>query len=153
MAQMKFDGVSDYVKELQKISDESLPVIKQAVYAGAGIVADEVRSEISALPVGGPEKITKKQKEGLLNSLGVTKMQTENGYTNVKIGFTGYNTEKTEKYKNGKPNAMIARAIVSGTSFSQKNDFIGKAVKNSKQQAENEMVRVFDEKIRALKEE
>ena len=46
---------------------------------------------------------------------------------------------KTKKYPNGQPNALIARAVNSGTSFRKKTRFLDKAVNASKKAAEAAM--------------
>ena len=51
----------------------------------------------------------------------------------------------TRKYPHGQPNALIARAVISGTSFRKKNNFVGRAVKAVKAEAENQMRAAFDE--------
>lgn len=144
-------GIDNYIDFLDNISNP-VPGIKYAVHKGAKIVTDEVRAEIEALPTYGrngfdPEgrRISSVQKAGLLDGLGISKFQNDDGVVNVKVGFDGYNRTRTEKYPNGQPNAMIARSIVSGTSFRAKNDFIGRAVRKTKASAEKAMADALNE--------
>ena len=60
-------------------------------------------------------------------------------FVNVKIGFAGYNATRTDKYPQGQPNALIARAVNSGTTFRKKTRFVDKAVSASKKSAEAAM--------------
>ena len=146
MASFKInDGIQNYIDKLEAITDPE-PAIKYAVYEGAKIVADEVKKEISALPVYSrngidPEgkKITQRQKDGMLNGFGISAFQNNNGFINVKLGFNGYNRTRTDMFPNGQPNAMIARSICSGTSFRAKNDFIGRALTHTRKRAEQAM--------------
>ena len=52
MAQIKFPGLAEYERKLSRLSravkDE---IAAKAIYAGADIVADEVRSAIEGLPI------------------------------------------------------------------------------------------------------
>lgn len=146
-----------YLHTLEKLTD-SREYIGEAVYAGAGIVADNVRSQIQGLPVAqkfarNGEKIstiTSVQKKGLLDGFGISHMRDDGGYYNVKLGFEGFNGQKTDEYPYGVPNSIIARSVVSGTYFRQKNDFIGRAVRNTKNKAQTEMEKKLDEAIQKL---
>jgi HK97 gp10 family phage protein len=149
-------GLDDYIRQLGNLADASDEVVGRAVYEGAKVVADAIKSEIQALPVDDhpPYKsgarigtVTTKQKQGLAEGFGIAKMKDEGGYKNVKVGFAGYNSEVTEKYPNGQPNPMIARAVNSGTSFRKKNAFVDRAVRRVRQQAEQNMQKTIDEII------
>lgn len=141
------NGLTEYIAQLQKVADVDA-YLGKAVYEGASVVNDAVESALQALPVDDSygNKSQKRnglrtiEKEGLIKSYGIAKMQKDNGYWNVKLGFDGYN-------KLGKANAMIARSVISGTSFMQKNDFMSKAVRSSKSAAEEAMKTKIDQEI------
>lgn len=145
MAKFTFDA-SQYMAALDKLGSDFTPLAKAAIYDAAGIVAAEITDEINALPrvadyVKGAageliDGVTDSQRAGLLSGLGIAKMQDNGGTIDTRVGFAGYNSTRTRKYPSGQPNAMIARAINSGTSFRAKNRFIARAVKNSKARAE-----------------
>lgn len=146
-----------YVSMLQKLTD-SREYIADAIYDGAGIVADAVRAHINELPVAQKfardgEKlstITSVQKKGLQDGFGISPMRDDGGYYNVKLGFAGYNGQKTKNYPHGVPNSVVARSVVSGTSFRQKNDFVGRAVRGTKTKAQKKMEEVLDDAIKKL---
>ena len=150
-------GIDDYIAQLGNLADGSGDAVGHAVYQGAKVVADAIKSEIGGIPVNdhppilkGGQKIgtiTTKQKQGLIDGFGISKMKDESGYKNVKIGFSGYNGEKTDKYPNGQPNPMIARAVNSGTSFRTKNAFVDRATRKNRAQAEEAMKKTIDEEI------
>ena len=94
--------------------------------------------------------ITIKQKQGLLDGLGIAKMQDENGYLNVKVGFDGYNAVSTMKYPKGQPNQLIARVTENGSSFMDKQPFIRPAINATKDKALEEMQRVIDEEVKKI---
>lgn len=156
MAKITFPGLSDYELMISKLSKDVDDIAGKAIYAGAGIVADAIKENIKALPIVrgyGTEKdplpggVTAPQKAGLIDGMGISPMQDDGGYLNVKIGFDGYNATKTDKYPQGQPNQLVARGVESGTSWKQKKPFIRPAINASKQRAEDEMARILDEEI------
>lgn len=140
MAKFEIVGVSEYIHQLDKLRLVTKDaIIGKTVYAGAEVMADAVREAISALPEGREGEailgtVTPAQKRGLLDGFGISPMDDDDGYVNVKLGFAGYNSVKTRKYPKGQPNAMIARAVNSGTTFREKTRFIDKTV-NAKRKA------------------
>lgn len=165
MARLKeLSGLSDYSKQLARLGaiDQIMRVMKMALYDGAGVVADAIRSEVEALPTGNewgsPEEpintITKKQKEGLLTSLNIADMERREGwgYTTM-AGFVGYNDQKTHAHPGGQPNAMVAASIEGGTSFRRKNPFITRAFRKSQKLADAAMAARADAEISKIMEE
>ena len=69
-----------------------------------------------------------------------------------KLGFDGYNDDKTDDWPRGKPNVMIARAIESGTSWSDKHPFFNKALQASRKRAEERMKEVMEREIQTAME-
>lgn len=156
MAKITFPGLNDYELMISRLSKGVDDIAGKAIYAGAGIVADAIKENIKDLPIVrgyGTEKdplpggVTAPQKAGLIEGLGISPMQSDAGYLNVKIGFDGYNATKTEKYPQGQPNQLVARGVESGTSWKKKSPFIRPAINASKQRAEDEMARILDQEI------
>lgn len=156
MAKITFPGLRDYELMLSKMEGVTDEMIGRAVYEGAGIVADAVKQNIRALPIvtgfGTAEKplpggVTSVQKTGLIDGFGISKLQDDNGYLNVKLGFDGYNRTQTKKYPQGQPNQLVARGVESGTSWKKKKPFIRPATTSSRKQAEQRMKDVIDEEI------
>ena len=159
MAKITFPGLNDYELMISRLSKGVDDIAGKAIYAGAGIVADAIKENIKALPIVrgyGTEKdplpggVTAPQKAGLIDGMGISPMQDDGGYLNVKIGFDGYNATKTEKYPQGQPNQLVARGVESGTSWKQKKPFIRPAINASKSRAEAEMARILDEEIEKI---
>lgn len=155
-------GLDNYIAYLQKINLLSGDMVGEAVYEMAKVVADKVRANIEALPSvsnaaniatykQGISRLSEPEKQGLLDGFGVSPIQNDNGYVNVKLGFDGYNSVKTKKYPNGQPNALIARVTNSGSSYRQKTRFVDKAVSSTRKQAEEAGQAKIDEKIKAIK--
>lgn len=154
-------GLDSYISYLQKIDAVTDEAIGEAVYEMAKVVADSVRSGIQALPTvsnqaniatykKGYSRLSDEEKQGLLDGFGVSPMQDDNGYFNVKLGFDGYNSVKTKKYPQGQPNALEAQVTESGSSYREKTPFIRPAVKAARKEAEQAGKTKIDEKIRAI---
>lgn len=159
MATLSFKGLAEYELKLSKLASGSRATAERAVYEGASIVADAVRSNINALPVirnehGSPDNlidgVTVVQKKGLLDGWGIAPMQESNGYIHTKLGFDGYNQTKTKKNPNGQPNQLIARSVESGTSIRKKHPVVEPAIKSSRKAAEQKMAQVIDGEIEKI---
>lgn len=161
MARMRMKGLDEYLLKLSRLNKATPELCGKAIYKGAGIVANAVKASIEELPVIKGEHgsadhpidgVTPVQKRGLLDGWGISPMRNDNGYINVKLGFDGYNATKTEKFPNGQPNQLIARAVESGTSIRVKHPFVSPAVRKSHKAAEGAMAEVLDEEIKKIME-
>lgn len=160
MARFQFKGLKEYAEYLQRIGANSKEICGAGVYAMAEVVTDQIRANLDALPTVTESEalaayrkkqktgLTSAQKKGLQEGLGVSPMENDNGYWNVKVGFDGYNKVKTRKYPNGQPNVMIARATESGSSVREKMPFVRPAVSASQQLAVETAQKVIDEEIK-----
>lgn len=161
MAVIQFKRGDEYLMKISKLEaalkDE---VCGAAIYGAAGIVADEIRSQLKAVPTDegygteseparGPRKV---QKRGLYNSLGIASMQDDGGFLNVKIGFDGYSDVATKRWPNGQPNQMVARSIERGTTWMKANAFVKKAMAATRKRALEFMKHSVDESIRKIME-
>lgn len=145
-------GIDEYLAKLGNLESKSEEMCKRAVFDGAAIVANAVKSNIAGLPVGDPRqgKVTGPQKQGLLDGFGIASFKNDGGFINVKLGFDGYNSTRNKYFPNGQPNAMIARSLESGSSTYGKHPFIGPAVSKSKASAEAMIKAKIDEQINAI---
>ena len=133
MAKFTFEGIEKYTDSLEKIGGKNaIAVLKYAVYPGAAVVANAIRSEIE----------TNHHRDGSLeDSLTLAPMRNDEGYVNTKITFAGYDNK-------GVPNALKAAALESGTSRGQKaTHFISQTTKRVQEKAINEMSKALDQKI------
>lgn len=159
MAKFQFNGMKEYAEYLQRIGANTKEICGVGVYAMAEVVADKIRANLDALPTVDEAEalaayreqrktsLTSAQKKGLQEGLGVSPMENDNGYWNVKVGFDGYNKVKTRKYPNGQPNVMIARATESGSSVREKTPFIRRAVSSTQKKAVEKCKEVIDQEI------
>jgi hypothetical protein len=163
MAVMRFKGMEEYVLKLSKLAARTEEVAGKAIYAGAAIVADAIKSNIETLPVNNKinsstptpfDGLLSKQKDGLIESFGISPLGDKDGVYNVKLGFDGYNAIKTKKYPKGQPNQLIARAVESGSSVRVKHPFVDPAVKSAKAACVKKMQEVIDtETEKTMKQE
>lgn len=160
MAIIQFKKGWDYIAKVSKLEAELKDqVLGSAIYGAAGIVADETRQKLEQVPTDegfgteneptrGPRK---RQKEALMQSFGISSMQDDGtGYLHVKIGFDGYNDIVTQRWPKGQPNQMVARAVESGTTWMQKNDFVRRAVASSRKRAIEYMKKTVDKSIQKI---
>lgn len=155
---MKFTvgkGIDKYISSLEKLNLAAESTIKHAVYVGAGIMADAIKENIHAMPLqeGYQERYTgikHIQRTGLINSLGISRMEDDGNTINVKIGFDGYNELKSKKYPQGQPNAMIARTFESGNSFTKKIPFIAPAIRAKREEVEKKMAEIIDNETQVI---
>ena len=139
MAYIRFKGLEEYERKLSQLERAYREQIAgKAIYEGAGLVADAIRSGIDGLP--SKSGVTK---QGLRDGFGITHLKDDKGYLNVKIGFDGYNAK-------GVPNVLMARLFESGKSHVQKHPFVRPAINRTKKEAEETMAEVIDEEIQKL---
>lgn len=157
MANITLQGFEAYEKQLREMHKSADGLIKRAVYDGAAVVVEEVEKAIESLPThrvfytkGMLYGVTREQKAGLLEGLGLSKMKNEDGFINTKLGFDGYNSVKTKKFPKGQPNALIARAVESGTSQRPKTRFVTNACKAAEDRAEKAMEARIDADLKNM---
>ena len=144
--------MTQFLEMLLEVKENPRKFIGTAIYPAAGLVADEIRSGIENLPSLRKVKekdnklwgVSRRQRKGLLEGLGISTIEVQRGFHNVKIGFDGYNEFVTQKWPNGQPNALIANTIEHGTSFMNKKPFIRPAVRRVREQAVKEMEKSLD---------
>ena len=128
--------------------DRKLPEFeKRAMYKAAGLIADELKREIDALPIQEnpdgsrpwAEKgeqltgITTAQKADLEAGMGIAKFREEGGIISTSIGFSGKGSTKT---KHGRmANSTLMRQIESGTSYRKKNPVVRRTAAKVRAQA------------------
>ena len=160
MAKWTMRGMDEYAAYLQRIGKNTREILGAGVYAMANTVADAVRKNIEALPAkpdiegieayrqGQKAQLTISEKKGLQEGFGISPMQNERGYLNVKLGFDGYNKVKTRKYPKGQPNVLIARSVESGSSVREKSPFIRPALRQTQNEALKKGQEAIEEKIK-----
>ena len=154
MARISIYGLEELQKKLERTEKSITKIQGTAIYAGADVLADAIKSGIQNIRTDGPSASEtarrKKQKQGLIESFGIAPMQNDNGFINVKLGFDGYNDVDTPSYPKGQPNAMVARMYNSGTSSLSKQAFFDKAVRSARNPAKKKVQQVLEDEINKL---
>jgi HK97 gp10 family phage protein len=148
----------NYLKELSRFEKDEPEIGKKIVTAGAQPVADEIRNQLNNLPDDTFRHLKKDEEftglpdiqwKDLSEGLGIAKADIDNsGNANTKVGFKGYGSHPTKKYPNGLPNALLARAVESGSSVRKKTPFVRPAVNKSKSKAIDEMQKTLENEIK-----
>lgn len=150
---MTIKGPEAYCLRLSRLETNQKEIAGKAIFAGAKIVADKIRSNINAIPedkyrrLKPGEKygsVTKREKRAILACFGVSPLKVaDDGSYNVKVGVDDYVPADiiapTEKYPRGIPAAMLLRSVESGSSVRQKHPTVRPAVNAVKAAAENAM--------------
>lgn len=152
---MKFQtkGLDRYVQNLEAIGNPfaAEAYIKQAIKDGSDVVADATRSELSKIKVDnrnyvpeGRNGLLQVQKDALLESFGISKIQDKNGFLNDKTGVS------RGKNKLGQPHVTIARRLESGTSYMPKDPVFSRATRKSRKECIKVMQESLSKAIRDL---
>lgn len=159
MAKLTSIGFEVITDNCTKLTGKVVTLCKAACYAGAEVMADAFRREISSLRTVSDKQqlacfhkreacyLSDTQKTGLLESLGITPISDQNSVYNSKVGFDGYNAIETNRWPKGQPNVLIARACESGSSAMLKQPFARKAISGQKKRAQEAMGKAVNEEI------
>ena len=151
------DQIDEYIYKLDQMHANTEEMIGRSIFPGAAIVTDAIRAGIEGIPEapshyarGMKTGLTASQKAGLLDGLGIAVMRNDGGFLNVKVGMDGYNNTVTKRWPKGQPNALIIRALESGTSFQARQPVIAPAIRSSRNTAIQKMKEQFDEETRKV---
>ena len=156
MARIKTEGLSDVAVMFGKAAAAGTPIAKMMVYDGARVMADEIRRETGALradkerflrPGEKYAVITNRDRRDLAAHLGITKITKSTSGVRAVIGFAGYGSKKTHKYKKGLPMAMLARSLMKGSVVREKSAFIDRSVSKAGTKSEDAMVKTGETAI------
>lgn len=156
MARMTFKLGEKYGEKLLRVATSSEEIAKAAIDAGADILTDEIRKNLTAnlndptsASVSGRslfKNYYNKTSGSLLEALGITPiLQDSDGIWNAKIGFGDPNYDPK-----GVPNVLKARVMESGSSTIRKRPFVRPAVAAKKQEVLDAMQRVIDEETEKI---
>lgn len=144
------DGLDKLISAIEQVDVED--VCARGMYKAAGMIADAVRENVSALPEQGDGKmlrgVTPEQREDLLNGLGISKFEQTDEYVQTSIGFHGIGRTKTKKFPGGMPNRTLMRAIESGNSYRTKTPVVRPALNRTKKQAIETLKKEVTEQIK-----
>ena len=159
---MTFSGIDSFIDGLSKLELKTHALAKSTLYEGAKVIADEAAKALQAIPVQGDKLpfisdgmkrkgimvtgLTTRQKQDVINALGITRMSEYGGDVDVRIGFDGYTVNG--KGEGRVPIAMLLRAHESGTSFIKKTPIVRKAFASARPKAKEAMQKHIDKVIK-----
>jgi hypothetical protein len=133
--EMKVDGMAEISDMLEKMAEQAQGVASQAVYVGAGIMAEEIRKGAEGIKTA-PFKYAKEgtrlpspEEKAIVVAAGagIAKFDKNGTEVSTSVGYraSGYAELNGKK----KPIPLIVNSINSGTSFMSKQPFVRKAAR------------------------
>lgn len=140
----RVSGLDKYVRRLEAVCNPFTVqgYIEHAITEGAEIVEYETYKELRSMQVDDRQKVPEGemrnglrsiQKAALINSFGLSKIQTRNDSTNRKTGVD----RGVNKFK--QPHVTVARMLENGTSKMRKNPVFSRASRKARKQCINAM--------------
>lgn len=146
MAKVITSGFDTLIDELNDIADHSDEICSKALYKGAGMMADRLKSSIDGLTTEDQRKKRSRnllpyEKEALEKGLSIFKFDHDKSrdYVQTSITFKGRVSHQTERYPEGLPVIVLARSINSGTTFRRANRYFPTTVRKNVQSVEKAM--------------
>lgn len=158
MGKIKTFEAKEFQIKLATLADNAEKIAKAALYDGAGVVADAIREEIPNIPISEEWGTPHNPKRGpsadewlaINECLGISEMKTENGKTDVSIGFGGYSSITSNRWPKGIPAALVVRSVERGTSFMYATPFVKRAAAKARATAEKAMLEAADREIKKI---
>lgn len=143
MAKATWKMPDDFLMKVSKLADKTDEILPKVLEAGAEVVENKVRSNLSAA-IGKNTKLPSRSTGQLLASLGTSPaLQDKNGDFNVKVGFSEPRTD-------GDSNAKIATILEYGKSGQLAKPFLKPAKSASKNAAIEAMKAKLESEVGSL---
>ena len=137
-------GLDELLKQLEKAEGNAEHVAAEALYEGAGVMADAVSRAVNSIATepfkyakGGKKRKASPEEKAIIENAktGVAKFRKNGISVQTSVGMQ--NAGYAELAGKTKPIPLIANSINSGTSFMQKQPFLRKAFSQNKSKAQN----------------
>ena len=137
-------GLDELLRQLDKAEGNAEHVAAEALYEGAGVMADAVSRAVQGIATepfkyaagGKKRKASPEEKAIIANArTGVAKFRKNGISVQTSVGMQ--NAGYAQLGGKTKPIPLIANSINSGTSFMQKQPFLRKAFSQNKAKAQN----------------
>ena len=143
MAKATWKMPDDFLMKVSKLADKTDEILPKVLEAGAEVVENKVRSNLSAA-IGKNTKLPSRSTGQLLASLGTSPaLQDKNGDFNVKVGFSEPRTD-------GDSNAKIATILEYGKSGQPTKPFLKPAKSATKNAAIEAMKAKLESEVGSL---
>ena len=136
-------GGEEFAALLYRMAEDSEEAAKEAVRAGAGLLADRLREDYQAV-------LGKDSTGQMLQAMGITPVKLSNkGWWNAKVGFDGYDLRRFKSWPKGVPHQLKARVIESGRKGQKRkqHQIVEKALKTYREQILSEMEQTIRKRI------
>ena len=153
---MQIEGLAGLSEQLSQLGENAAGVASQGLYEGAGIMADEIRSEagnIRTAPFHYAVFLTRdpspEEKAAVAEAgVGIAKFDKNGSEVSTSVGYrnAGYTTIRGKV----KPIPQIVNAINSGTSFMKKQPFVRKAATSGAKKAEAAITQTIEQKFNEI---
>lgn len=152
---MKTEGLDELGEMLRRLGEKAEGAASQALYEGAGIMADEIKKGAESIKTapfkyagpGESRKPSPEEKAVVLSAkgMGISRFKKTGDGVETSVGYAraGY----AELAGKTVPIPLIANAINSGTSFMEKQPFVRKAVSTGGKRAEAAMKQKIEERL------
>lgn len=149
------EGMDEITKKIEKMGDDAIPIAKKALYKGAGIVAEEVKTRAANIKTAPfhyavfvQRDPSPEEKEIAQKGVGIAKFNTNGNEVNTSIGYSkaGYAMLAGKR----KPIPLIINSINHGTSFMRKQPFVRQAATVGGAKAKDAMVQTMQDEIDAI---
>lgn len=130
---MTYNNVEQVGSLFKNLESQAFSVCKKGLYDGAGVMADEIRSN------------TPKSSGDLADSLFVGRFETRLNEVDTVVGFAGYDS-------NGAPNPLKAAVLESGTSDGthKATHFFSKSVRAANAKVQNAIGKRVESEIEKI---
>lgn len=144
--EMKVDGLAEISEQLDRLGESAPAVAAQALYEGAGVMADELNRTVDSIKTEpfkyawGTRRLPSPEEKEIVKqaAAGIAKFHREGGAEmDTSVGFR--NAGYAELAGKQVPIPLIVNSINSGTSFMQKQPFIRKTAKQAAPKAVKKM--------------
>ena len=146
----RVDGMDELAGKLDRLGEQASRIASEALYEGAGVVADKVSSAVQGIATepfryakGGRKRKPSPEEKAIVAGAkhGVAKFRKNGVSVQTSVGYS--NSGYASLNGKTKPVPLIAASIESGTSFMEKQPFMRKAFSKS----EKDAVAVIDSEI------
>ena len=136
---IQVEGMNELIRSMEKLPEKAAKVAAEALYEGAGVMADTVSRAVQGIATepfhyatGGQKRKPSPEEKALVAGAkhGIAKFRKNGVSVQTSVGYqnAGYGTINGKT----KPIPQIANAINSGTSFMQRQPFMRKAFSQSR---------------------
>jgi len=154
--QMTTVGIDRQIDQFIQLGQEIEGIAKEALYKGAGVMADTMTAEIGTIrtepfhyAVNGAKRLASPQEKAALErKVGIAKFQGGGGEVNTLVGITGSGYANVAGKKT--PVIVIARSINGGTDFMEKQPVFRRAANKGRPAAQAAIVETAEKRIEEL---